>query len=153
VTPDVRRLRAAAIALAALVAFLLARCGDGPQPSPGTPSPSSPQDVATFAQILVVYRSDAKPDWPRTKAQALARAKEALGRLRAGRPIEEVTAEFTDDRDASGAPFNSGTQTIRRGVTRELPVVTDRVFRLKPGELLGDPLDTGVAYVVIRRES
>ena len=137
-----------------VVATALVACGENEAPAPApAPRASSPEDVATISLIMVVYRSATKPEWPRSQDEARARAEEAVRRLRAGESMETLTRELTDDVDEeTGTPFNGGTYTISRRKPGAMHAVKDVVFALKPGELMPRPVDTGLAYLVIRRE-
>lgn len=145
-----------------LLASLASGCGgDEPGPAPGpapapvapAPRPRSRDEVATFTQILVGYRSERFPDtFRRSAAEARAIADDLVAKLRAGASMERLVEQHTDDRNEEGKPFNDGTYTIARGVTPVMPAVEKAVFSLRKGEILPTPLDTGVAFLVLRRE-
>jgi hypothetical protein len=64
-----------------------------------------------------------------------------------------LVRNYTDDRDeATGLAFNDGSYTIARFQTQVIASVRDAVFSLRAGELRPEPLDTGLAYLVIRRD-
>lgn len=145
--------------LGALLLAATAACGDDPPAPPARATPPAPtrprsrDEVATFLQIMVGYRSERFPDtFRRSASEARARADDLLEQLRAGTPMERLIAEHTDDRDDAGKPFNGGSYTIARGVTPVMPVVEKVVFSLAKGELARAPVDTGVAFLLIRRE-
>lgn len=143
-------------AAAALVALAwLAGCGDGTPPARdgrGSPRTSSRKDVATFSQIMFVYRGADGAFLKRTRPEALALAQDMLRRIAAGEPMAVLIRNYTDDVGDDGRPFNSGSYTIARTQAQVMPKVRDAVFRLAPGELLPEPLDTGLAFLVIRRD-
>lgn len=142
-------------AVALLALLLLAGCGDGAPPTGarrGTRGPAARTDVATFSQIMFVYRGADGNVLKRTRPEALALAHEMLRRIAAGEPMSLLIRNYTDDVGDDGKPFNSGSYTIARDQARVMPVVRDAVFRLGRGELLPEPLDTGLAFLVIRRD-
>lgn|GEM_PF-4620248 len=143
------------LAVAALL--LLAGCGDGPGPTPAgargaARGPAARNDVATFTQIMFVYRGANGATFKRTRPEALALANEMLRRIAAGEPMAMLVRNYTDDLGVDGKPFNSGSYTIYRTQPRVMPAVREAVFRLGRGELLPEPLDTGLAFLVVRRD-
>lgn len=146
-------------AAAALLALLaLAGCGDGDGPSgtrppaPGPRGPAARKDVATFSQIMFVYRGANGQTFKRTRPEALALAQDMLRRLAAGEPMAVLIRNYTDDLGVDGKPFNSGSYTIARTQAQVMASVREAVFALQPGELRTEPLDTGMAFLVIRRD-
>ena len=151
-------------AAAALLALLaLAGCGDGDGPAgdgpagkrppgAGTRGPAARKDVATFSQIMFVYRGANGQTFKRTRPEALALAQDMLRRIAAGEPMAVLIRNYTDDLGVDGKPFNSGSYTIARTQTQVMASVREAVFALQPGELRAEPLDTGMAFLVIRRD-
>jgi hypothetical protein len=146
-------------AAAALLALLaLAGCGDGDGPAgprpvaPGPRGPGARKDVATFSQIMFVYRGANGQTFKRTRPEALALANDMVRRLAAGESMAALIRAYTDDLGVDGRPFNSGSYTIARHQTQVMASVREAVFALQPGELRTEPLDTGMAFLVIRRD-
>lgn len=146
-------------AAAALLALLaLAGCGDGDGPAgkrppgAGTRGPAARKDVATFSQIMFVYRGANGMTFKRTRPEALALANDMLRRIASGEPMAVLIRNYTDDLGVDGKPFNSGSYTIARTQTQVMASVREAVFALQPGELRAEPLDTGMAFLVIRRD-
>ena len=140
------RFRRGSAALAAILAVLaaLSACGDDRAPARRPSGPASGES-ATFTQILLRY------DVTRSKAEAKELSVKLIGRILGGERMEDLLLRYTDDRDEGGKPYNDGSYTIPRG-SAALPVVERTVFALKAGELAPDPVDTGLAYLVVRRD-
>ena len=143
----------AALAWAAWLAFH----GGAADPVPPAPPPLTPRprdEVATFSQILIGYqRPDGKSANARSHAEAETLANELVARLKAGARMEELISKYTDDRKDDGSVFNDGTYTLARKGSPALPVVKAAVFALKPGQLYPEPVETGFAFLVLRRDS
>jgi hypothetical protein len=127
-----------------------------PSPTSTGPAPATPSahpDVATFSQVMLTYASKRFPNFKRTKDDAADLAEKLIARLRDGDRMDLLIHDFTDDRDDDGKVYNSGTYTIARGRTRVMKSVESAVFGLKPGAVYPLPVDTGVAFLVIRRDN
>lgn len=132
---------------------LASGCDDRPSaPSPPARPPSTARDVATFSQIMLIYRFPDGRTPPRSREEALALARDLLRRARGGESFDALLREHTDDRGDDGKPFNGGSYTIGRTAGAVLQVVRDTVFRLEPGEVHRAPLDTDLAVLVVRRD-
>ena len=130
-------------------AATLAGCGDT-EPLPGRAEPSSIQ----ITQVTLVYGRPVKEreNLLRSKEEARRLALSLIERIQAGERMESLLLRYTDDLDpVSREPTNSGTVTLAR-VTPALSSVKDVAFRLKVGELHPKPIDTGIAYLVVRRD-
>lgn len=108
--------------------------------------------MATFSQIMFVYRGANGQTFKRTRPEALALAQDMLRRIAAGEPMAVLIRNYTDDLGVDGKPFNSGSYTIARTQAQVMASVREAVFALQPGELRPEPLDTGMAFLVIRRD-
>ncbi len=148
------------IALAALVLALLGvasigltRCG-GSEPKPGEPPPvvrSSPKSV-TFTQIMLLYKRDKSvPTVTRSKEEALVLARTLIERIRTGESMETLVAQYTDDRGPDGKPFNSGSYSMARK-NPAVESIKSTAFGLDVKKLAPEPVDSGYAYHVIRRD-
>jgi hypothetical protein len=145
------RARAAAGALLVLaLAAPLAGCGDAPAPSPPRSPPAD--GSIEFTQILVGYRVEGRTPFLRSRSEALAFAEKALSRARAGESMQSLVEELTDDRDARGEPFNRGSYTIAKSDRRVVRVLREAILDTPVGELHPRPVDTGLAFVVFRRD-
>lgn len=104
------------------------------------------------SQITVMYgqRTD-RPGTDRTKAEALEVAKQALKRIAGGVPFERVLEETTDDRDEVGKPFNRGSYTIAES-SRAMVAVKQVAYSTPVGLIHPHPIDTGVAWLILRRD-
>jgi hypothetical protein len=139
--------------VAALAALLLLACGKGGGGDPaGTSSPRRIPTVVTFTQIWVGY---ATPNGPahvtRTKAAARALAESLVARIRGGEPMDPLVRQFSDDREPGEEPFNGGSYTKTPAQIRD-PEMRRVVFSLEVGETASAPVDSGIAFHVIRRD-
>jgi hypothetical protein len=140
--------RAIAAALAALALLACGRDGGGAPPREG---PARPTTV-TFTQIWVGYATPGGPAHvKRSKEAALALATTLRRRVAAGEAMGPLVREFTDDREPGGEPFNDGSYTKTREQIPH-PELRRVVFSLGVGELAAEPVDSGVAYHVLRRD-
>ena len=99
----------------------------------------------------VVAREGSVAKVARTKETALVLARELIARIRGGASMESLVAEFSDDRGDDGKPFNSGSYTIARN-TPTVATLKNAAFGLAVGELAPEPIDSGSAIHVIRRD-
>jgi hypothetical protein len=159
-------------ALACLAAALLAGCGDDPgdpppvgtgpvpavpapgesrSPPVGPTAPAEPVRSVQITQLMLVYRTPRVPEATRTKDEARRLARDLLDRARRGTPLDDLVAAHTDDRGDDGRPFNRGSYSLdpREERTRLLVAAAKAV---PVGELAPEPFDTGVAYLVFRRD-
>lgn len=102
--------------------------------------PGAPKTVG-FGVVLVTYAGvQLAPEKPRTKAQALALAKELLETARKdfGQAVKKGDRGSTDDAGQ-----------IPRGVLE--PAIEHVLFTLPKGEVHDEPLDTPRGYWIVRR--
>ena len=128
------------------LAVTLAACGVAERPAEKALDP----ERAAITQILLRYATKQHPEAGRTKAEARALAYALIERIRNGERMETVMLENTDDKGPDGRPFNDGVYLLVRGAAA-LPVVQKAVFDAPIGRVARDPVDTGLAYLVIRR--
>lgn len=146
-------LRPVVAVLGLVLLGLASGCDDRPSaPSPPTRPPSTARDVATFSQIMLIYRFPDGRTPPRSREEAMALAQDLVRRARAGESFDALLREHTDDRGDDGKPFNSGSYTIGRTRGAVLQAVRDAVFSLEPGEIHRTPVDTDLAVLVVRRD-
>ncbi|HVG94223.1 MAG TPA: hypothetical protein VND21_07240 [Planctomycetota bacterium] len=150
--------RTAVRALVALaLAAALAACGDAPTPPATPPTPAPPKllpadGTVEFTQVLVGYRVQGRTPFQRSKSEALTRAQMVLTRAQAGEPMENLVRELTDDRNDAGDVFNRGSYTIAKSDRRVVRVLREAILDTPVGALHHRPVDTGLAFVVFRRD-
>lgn len=146
--------------VAGIVAVAMLRRPEGPGPGAagvlprtGAPRPPAPPeasvDVSLITVIYGVRTERAGTDRSRADAHALARR--ALERIAAGETFEHVLAAVTDDRDEVGKPFNRGSYTFAQG-SPAMPAVKRLAFSTPVGLVHAEPIDTGTAFVILRRD-
>lgn len=171
-SPRATGLRRAAIAAtlvgAAALAVAAFRTGSperaqGADPAARSAYPSAPPAVgpgpvasrsatATITQIMIAYRTDRGVSTvTRTRAQAYELAVALIERIRQGESMESLLLAHTDDRGDDGKPFNRGSYTFAP-TTPALPVIRRAAFDTPIGKLAPEPVDSGFAYHVIRRD-
>ena len=65
--------------------------------------------------------------------------------------MASLLREYTDDRDGEGNPFNSGSYTMGRKKPAN-EAIKSAAFGLAVGALAPEPIDSGFAFHVIRRD-
>ena len=98
--------------------------------------------------LLVMYRDSkaAPPTITRTKAEAKARAEEALKLIRDGANVDEVIAKYSDEPGAAARAGDLGRFSRKQMVKK----FSDAAFKLKVGEV-SDVVETEFGFHVIRR--
>ncbi|MDX2056149.1 MAG: peptidylprolyl isomerase [Polyangiaceae bacterium] len=155
--------------IAFLVAAIASACvvtpfeavGEGPQIMP-PPSPpprpvsaqatvlaNAPKEIRA-SHLLIAYRNAlrAAPSVVRTKAEAKARAEEALAKAKAGAEFRDLAAEYSDEPGAAA----SGGDLGKFERTRVVPEFGNAAFALKPGELSGVVESPFGYHVILRTE-
>jgi hypothetical protein len=124
-----------------------------PTPTPTTPptstaAPSPPPDTIIAQHILVIYKGAkrAPKGITRTKAEAKARAQEALGKVRGGAAFEDVVKQYSDD--AGSAERMGSVGKFHRDDMD--PAFSSAAFALKAGEV-SDVVETPFGFHVIKR--
>ncbi|HEU4409724.1 MAG TPA: peptidylprolyl isomerase [Polyangiaceae bacterium] len=109
--------------------------------------PDEPRQVRA-QHLLVMHREsrNASPAIQRTRAEARARADEALRKVREGADFDQIARTYSDEPGAAERAGDLGRFTRRMMVKP----FSDAAFRLKVGEI-SDVVETEFGYHVIRR--
>ena len=116
-------------------------------PPPTTTTTAAP-DTIIAQHVLVAYRgaTRAPKGVTRTKAEAKARAQEALAKIRAGTPFEDVVKQYSDD---TGSLDRMG--SVGKFARDKMdPAFSAAAFALKVGEV-SEPVETPFGFHVIKR--
>lgn len=162
---DLKSHRPALALLMALVPAMLAVACDGTisgmHRSRGTLPVLSPEPVASAepaepegpsqirAQHMLVMHRDSKnapPTVVRSKAEAKARAEEALAKIKAGGDVDEIFGAYSDEPGAAARNGDLGRFGRKQMVRR----FSDAAFKLQVGEV-SDIIETEFGYHIIRR--
>jgi hypothetical protein len=111
-------------------------------------APAPPPDAIIAQHVLVAYKGAkrAPKGATRSKADAKARAAEALAKIRAGTPFEDVVKEYSDDTGSVDRMGSLGK------FTRDAmdPAFAATAFALGVGQV-SDPVETPFGFHVIKR--
>ena len=114
---------------------------------PPTPEHKTARDPETVraSHILIAYAGARASAVPRSRAEALARAEEALAKLGAGGDFAQLAAEYGDDATREGGG-NLGSFSREK-----FPAAfTATAFALAPGETSGI-VETPFGFHIVRR--
>jgi parvulin-like peptidyl-prolyl isomerase len=109
---------------------------------------TAPPDAIIAQHILVAYKSAkrAPKGVTRSKADAKARAAEALAKIKAGTPFEDAVKEYSDD--AGSAERLGSVGKFHRDDMD--PAFSGAAFALRPGQV-SDVVETPFGFHVIKR--
>jgi peptidyl-prolyl cis-trans isomerase NIMA-interacting 1 len=109
--------------------------------------PDEPREVRA-QHLLVMHREsrNGSPSIQRTRAEARARAEEALRKAREGANFDELVRTYSDEPGSAERGGDLG----KFGRRRMVKAFSDAAFRLKVGEI-SDVVETEFGYHVIRR--
>ena len=121
---------------------------------PGDAAPESAAELASepteisARHVLVAYQGAlrASPSVTRSKAEAQARAADALKRAKGGEDFEAIVKEFSDEPGAAERGGSLG----RFGRGMMVPAFEKAAFKLAPGEV-SDIVETQFGFHVIQR--
>jgi hypothetical protein len=120
-----------------------------PEAAPAaTATATAPPDAIIAQHILVAYKSAkrAPKGVTRSKADAKARAAEALAKIKAGTPFEDAVKEYSDD--AGSAERLGSVGKFHRDDMD--PAFSGAAFALRPGQV-SDVVETPFGFHVIKR--
>ncbi len=111
-------------------------------------APTAPPDAIIAQHVLVAYKGAkrAPKGVTRSKAEAKARAAEALAKIRGGAPFEDVVKEYSDDTGSIDRMGSLG--KFRRDAMD--PAFSAAAFALGVGQV-SDPVETPFGFHVIKR--
>ena len=118
-------------------------------PLPEKPEGKSDEPLMIRAQHLVVMHRDSRnapPVMVRTRAEAKARAEEALQKIKDGADTDEIIAKYSDEPGAAERKGDLGRFSKKQMVKK----FSEVAFKLKPGEL-SEVIETEFGFHVIRR--
>ncbi|HEU4536913.1 MAG TPA: peptidylprolyl isomerase [Polyangiaceae bacterium] len=120
-----------------------------PAPAPsGAPGRLDEPRQIRAQHLLVMHREsrNAVPSIQRTRAEAKARAEEALKKIREGADVDQIMREYSDEPGAADRAGDLGRFNRRMMVK----TFSDAAFRLKAGEV-SEVVESEFGYHVIRR--
>lgn len=115
---------------------------------PAAPAATAAPDAIIAQHILVAYKGAkrAPKGVTRSKADAKARAAEALAKIKAGTPFEDAVKEYSDDQ-GSAERLGSVGKFHRDDMD---PAFSGAAFALRPGQV-SDLVETPFGFHVIKR--
>jgi hypothetical protein len=116
--------------------------------SSGATSAAPAPDAIIAQHVLVIYKGAkrAPKGITRSKAEAKARAREALEKVRGGAPFEDVVKQYSDD---AGSVDRMG--SVGKFHRDDMdPAFSGAAFALKPGQI-SDVVETPFGFHVIKR--
>lgn len=117
-------------------------------PAAASSAPAAPPDAIIAQHVLVAYKGAkrAPKGVTRSKAEAKARAAEALAKIRAGTPFEDVVKEYSDD---TGSIDRMG--SVGKFHRDDMdPAFSAAAFALAVGQV-SDPVETPFGFHIIKR--
>jgi hypothetical protein len=121
-----------------------------PEPASSVPSgPHIDEPAQIRAQHMLVMHRDSKaapPTVVRTKAEARARAEEALQKIKDGADVDEIFSKYSDELGAASRAGDLG-KFAKKQMVRKFSEVA---FKLKVGEI-SEIVETEFGYHIIRR--
>jgi NIMA-interacting peptidyl-prolyl cis-trans isomerase 1 len=117
-------------------------------PAAASTAPAAPPDAIIAQHVLVAYKGAkrAPKGVTRSKTDAKARAAEALAKVRAGTPFEDVVKEYSDD---TGSVDRMGSLGKFRRDDMD-PAFAAAAFALAVGQV-SDPVETPFGFHIIKR--
>ncbi len=124
-----------------------AATGSSSAPTASTAAVAVP-DTIIAQHILVAYQGARRSPKTitRSKSAAKARAAEALAKIQAGAPFEEIVKQYSDDPGSVDRMGSLG--KFRRGDMD--PTFSAAAFALQPGQV-SDPVETPFGFHLIKR--